>query len=414
MKFIIHIKKNILQYKILLMVILGVVIILYMILGALNSELLATYNFNRSFSVNDRSNNIIFISKNPKGYYAEYSESIPSNFKNLLIKKEDKYFYWHFGFNFWGMFQAIGNEFGFSQRQGSSTITQQLAKILLVQENARNINNKLKESFYTLALELFNSKDKILQMYVDSVYFGNQIQGLKSASKGYFNVDQNNLTDEQILQLLTTINSPTDYNPTANFNINRAKVLADVLDIKTYNFTVAKESQQNLQNYSQSNKPALELASYLQNNVNKNIQLTIDDELSKKVRGVVYENMELLKTKKAKNAAVVILSIPDNQILALIGSPDPFSYSDGYQINMATKPRQIGSTIKPFIYLLGFEGGMRPYTLINDREYKYSTNDGYFIYPKNYDFKYAWPARPTYIQIIARFQTLKIKFYLKR
>jgi membrane carboxypeptidase/penicillin-binding protein PbpC len=63
----------------------------------------------------------------------------------------------------------------------------------------------------------------------------------------------------------------------------------------------------------------------------------------------------------------------------MIGSPDPFSNSEGYQINMLQKTRQIASTIKPFIYLKAFEKGMRPYTLIDDREYKYELNDFSFL-----------------------------------
>jgi len=188
---------------------------------------------------------------------------------------------------------------------------------------------------------------------------------------------------------LATINSPTDYNPAGGLNIEKAKSLSRTLKVKAENFTPARDCQKNLQNYSQANKPVLELSPYLQKNSDKNIKLTIDNDLLQKTRLIVSSNIEILKTKKAKNAAAVILSIPDNQILALIGSPDPDSYSnDGYQMNMATKPRQIGSTIKPFIYLLGFEKGMRPYTLIDDREYKYPASDGFSIYPKNYDYKY--------------------------
>lgn len=375
-----------------ILIILGCILITTLFIGfalnQLNVKLQKTYQSNQSYAVADRNGKVIFMQKNNKGNYAGYSNSMPQRFKKLLLQKEDKYFYWHLGFNFWGIFQALGNEFGLSQRQGSSTITQQLAKILLSQENNRNINNKLQESFYTLALELFNSKDKILQMYINSVYFGNKMQGLQSASQGYFDVDLNNLTDEQIVQLLVAINSPTDYNPATNLNIEKSKVFTSILHVKNENFVEAKEAQKNLRRYSQSNNPVLELAPYLQTDINKNIQLTIDSVLSEEVRTIVSQNMDILKTRKAKNAAVVILSIPDNQILTLIGSPDPSSYADGYQINMAEKPRQIGSTIKPFIYLLGFEKGMRPYTLIDDREYKYPTSDGYYIYPRNFDYKY--------------------------
>ncbi|MCX6724095.1 MAG: transglycosylase domain-containing protein [Candidatus Staskawiczbacteria bacterium] len=388
MKLFEQIKKTARRHKTVIALILGAFLFLYILLYALNTELTNSYNSNQSFSVTDRNNNVILISKNPKGYYAEYSAPVPDNFKKLLIEKEDKYFYWHFGFNFLSIFEAVGNKLGLSQRKASSTISQQLTKILLQEENQRNINNKIKEAFYTLALETFNSKEKILEMYANSVYFGSQLQGIRSAGKAYFNVAPQNLTTGQIVQLLATLSSPTDYNPAGSANIEKSKILSASLGVKNNNFTQPEDCQKNIQNYVYKNQPILELAPYLSGNVNKNLQLTVDSRLMKNIRDIVSSNIDVLKNKKAKNAAVVILSAKDNQVLALIGSPDPSSFSDGYKIDMSLQPRQIGSTVKPFIYLLGFENGMRPYTLIDDREYKYLGPGGYPIYPKNYDFKY--------------------------
>ena len=284
----------------MLIVIFVILAISYTMLGTLNKKLLATYNSDQSFSVTDRDNTVIFISKNPKGYYAEYSESLPLNLNNLLINKEDKYFYWHFGFNPWSILQVAGNKFGLSQRKASSTLSQQLAKILLQEENQRNIPNKIKESFYTLALEIFNSKDKILRMYINSVYFGNQFQGIKSASKGYFNSTPQNLTTEQIIQLLATINSPTDYNPAGGLNIEKAKILSASLGTKGNDFIDPKDCQTNIQNYISKNQPVLELAPYLTGNINKNLQLTVDSNLMKDVREIVSSNIDVLKNKKAR------------------------------------------------------------------------------------------------------------------
>ncbi|MEK9153372.1 MAG: transglycosylase domain-containing protein [Patescibacteria group bacterium] len=380
-----------LDKKIWLIVLSGALLLLvFGLVGlrALNARLLVVYQANQSFELTDRNDHIFFMAKNPQGYYAQYSEKIPIDFKNLLLKKEDRYFYWHFGFNFWGILQVVGNELGLSPRKASSTISQQLVKILLAQENQRNMANKIKESFFTLALEIFNSKDNILKMYANSIYLGNQLQGIESASQGYFNAAAENLTPEQTIQLLATINSPSNSNPTNELNAEKAKTLSNALGVKNANLIETPECQTNLQNYLAKNNPILELAAYLPERLTQNQQLTIDSQLTQKIRSIVASNLDILKDKKAKNAAVVILSAPSNQIIALIGSPDPSSLTDGYQIDMSKKPRQIGSTIKPFIYLLGFEAGMRPYSLIDDREYKYLGDMGYPIYPKNYDFQY--------------------------
>ena len=116
--------------------------------------------------------------------------------------------------------------------------------------------------------------------------------------------------------------------------------------------------------------------------------LTIDEEITKNIRDIVKRNIDELKIKNANNAAVVVIKLPENEILSLIGSPDPFSMEEGYKINMLSEPRAIGSTIKPFIYLNAFEKGLRPYTLVDDREYKYITAIGFPLYPKNFDYKY--------------------------
>jgi penicillin-binding protein 1C len=89
-----------------------------------------------------------------------------------------------------------------------------------------------------------------------------------------------------------------------------------------------------------------------------------------------------------RHGAIVVIKLPENELLALVGSPDPTSDIEGNKINMALEPRPIGSTAKPFIYLKAFEKGARPYTRVVDREYSYSIGTGYSIYPKNYDGQY--------------------------
>lgn len=77
-----------------------------------------------------------------------------------------------------------------------------------------------------------------------------------------------------------------------------------------------------------------------------------------------------------------------NELFAVVGSPDPQSRASGAQINMALVPRPVGSAAKPFIYAKAFERGARPYTLVDDREYRYMIGTGFAFYPKNYDGKY--------------------------
>ncbi len=355
----------------------------------LQKQLMNIYNQQNSVVLQDRTGNIISIQPNLKGYWSQYLDEVPLRFEELLLKKEDKYFYYHFGINPWTTSKAALGYFGFRPKTASSTITQQLVKILLERELERNLKNKIIESFYTVSLEFYQSKETILKMYGNSVYFGNGAQGLAEAGHLYFNLSPELLTDGQILQLLATLSSPTINNPSQDNNKENALYLSQKLDLDNQDLVIEESSivKENMANYSRSSDTYFEIRN-LTNNSSESQQLTIDKELTEKVREIVDRNIIELKEKNVQNGAVIIIKLPENELLALIGSPNPNLFENGYQINMLLEPRPIGSTVKPFIYLKSFEKGLRPYTLVNDREYKYITALGFPLYPKNFDYEY--------------------------
>jgi len=355
----------------------------------LQKQLLAIYENQESLIIRDRDGQKIFIKANQKDNYAQYLDEIPSRFKELLIKKEDKYFYYHFGLNPWSISQATLGYLGIGDRKASSTISQQLVKILLGKELERSLRNKVIEFFYALSLEIYQGKEDILRMYVNSIHFGNRAQGLAEASQLYFNLSPDLLTDGQILQLLITIHSPTENNPVKLKNKEISLSLGQRLNLGDRKMVTVDTSnvRENMQKYSHSDESYFELQSLL-GDLTENRQVTIDRELTARIREIVVKNIEDLKPKNVTNSAVVVIKLPENEILSLIGSPDPKSSESGYQINMLSEPRPIGSTIKPFIYLKAFKKGLRPYTLVEDREYKYITALGFPLYPKNFDYKY--------------------------
>ena len=356
----------------------------------LNEKLTEKYSASASAEVTSRDGAALFLRPNANGYYCEYVDAVPDNIKAALVKKEDRLFYWHSGINMAAIVKDLASRAGFGQRRGSSTITQQLAKILLGQENQRTVINKLREAVYTGALEVSLTKEEILNRYANSIYFGNRIQGVKTASLAYFGADPAALSEAQIFQLLATISDPTGLNPAQAANIEKAKQLANNLGIKTEaDFSEPAAVKNNLAAYYEKNTALFELREYLgQNRCGSGQQTTIDDAINEKLRQIVARNIKELGNKKAKNAAAIVVKLPENEVLALSGSPDPDSQQNGYQINMLKVPRQIGSTVKPFIYLKAFEKGMRPYTLIDDREYKYAAGSDFSIYPENYDRTY--------------------------
>jgi len=366
-------------------------IALWLILSSfLQKKLLECYWANQSTVILDRSGKIIAILPNQKGYYAYYVNTIPHCFKQLLVKKEDRFFYFHPGINPISIGEDLLSRIGVGKRPASSTITQQLVKTLLGNELQRGLAARAKEIVYALALETWQSKEEILTMYANSVYFGNQIQGIHQASQFYFNLPPELLSEAQVLQLLASISSPSKNNPLKESNIQIAQSIAKRLSLNTKDlyFLSPWQIKKYVKNYSPKDVSYFELTGFIKNIPEKIIQTNIDLSLSQKIREIVWRNIQELRTKNAKNAAIVVIKLPENELLAIIGSPNPLSLEEGYKINMALQPRPVGSTIKPFIYLKAFEKGLRPYTLVEDREYKYITALGFPLYPKNFDYKY--------------------------
>lgn len=356
---------------IIILLFLIITILLWIKNNNLSDNLLKTYKENQSVSIYDRNENLIDIEPNRSNYYAEYLEKIPNNFEKMLLNQEDKYFYYHPGINPVSTIRAIKNYLLNKKNLSSSTITQQLVKILLSHENERTLKNKIIESLYALNIEANTDKKEILKMYINSIYLGNKIQGLKTASRFYFNTNPDNLNKEQMEQLLAAIQNPSNLNPFSNKKISE------------------KEQKKLIESFSEyRRKESLFEISAININKTHDQKLTIDDFLTKKIREIVKNDIGVLMNNDAHNAAVVVIKVPENEILAIVGSPDPNIDDYGYKINMAIHPRPIGSTIKPFIYFKGFEKGLRPYTFVEDKEYKYTISQDFAFYPKNYDYEY--------------------------
>lgn len=380
--------------SILLISAIIILIIFFSITSRASTEkILKIYRGRESVSIKDRDGSLITLNQNPEGYYAEYIDVPPSHFLELLLKKEDKYFYYHPGVNPVSILRAVKNYISGNKNLASSTITEQLVKILLSNVNNRTIKNKFKELYYALSLELRMSKKEILTMYCNSIFLGNGTQGITSASRLYFGRLPESLTEDEAAELVKTISNPTNNNP-FNFKkseneISEKKIPESQLPRFLLSEKEKKKLQSDFSNYCHTetefefSTPTLSCQA--------SCSITVDRNLSAKLRGILKRNLENLRQKNASNGAVVIIKLPENELLSMIGSPDPNMDFYGYKINMAVRPRPIGSTIKPFIYLKGFEKGLRPYTVVEDKEYKYTIGTGFAFYPKNYDYQYRGP-----------------------
>lgn len=335
-----------------------------------------------SVTLHDRYGIPIAIQENKKGLYVYSRSTLPDNFTNLLLAKEDRFFYYHLGINPLSTLRALFHYITDGDASGASTITQQLAKNILGTESNRTLFNKCIESIYAVSLEFFTSKQEILIMYANTVFLGNQIQGFETGSNAYFGKSLEDTSTNEQLSLLATLSHPSTRNPWKEENIVYAKALHSRLN-STEVFippTVADS-------YAFQHTSAFELRT-AGINCTHTCTTTLDDTLNEAIRTILKERIEGERDRGARNGAVVVIDAHTSELLALVGSPDPSKEIDGGQINMAIEPRPIGSTIKPFIYLKGFMEGLRPYSRVDDREYKYPIATGFPLYPKNFDGAY--------------------------
>ncbi len=169
--------------------------------------------------------------KNDKDlYYINYSD-IPINLANSFIVMEDKEFYTHSGIDYKAIIRAmLANRKNNKIVQGASTITQQLARNIFLSQEV-TWERKIKEMFAAYSLEKKYSKEKILEYYLNNIYFGNGLYGVESAAKGYFSKSVSELTLSEQAFIAAIPNGPTKYNPFINFDntLERRNVILNEL-----------------------------------------------------------------------------------------------------------------------------------------------------------------------------------------
>ena len=356
------------------------IVVLYSAAYLLTEPLVQMYRTDEAYTITDRTGSPIYQEPNASGNYTIYEPFYPAALEQMVLRKEDQYFYYHPGVNPVSVARAFINRLNGEPVRGVSTITQQLTKTLLGTTNDRSLLNKLKETVLATALEVRYSKATILNMYLNSAYLGNQAQGFGQASYVYFGVPATKLTDSQTAELVAALSSPGNRNPW-KISDNVRTQMAEVLD------SYVEKSDSSSNGYSYSSPAGAEIAPLLSGN-GAQINTTLDSTLTEHIRSELKRHTDITASYGGTHGAVVVLLVPEMEIVALVGSPDPFGVMPGEQIQMTTEPRPIGSTIKPFIYTQAFENGARPYSLVYDREFKYEIGTGFPLYPKNFDGTY--------------------------
>lgn len=183
-----------------------------------------TYAFIKVFPIVKEGYNMYYVAVNEESIQTKLDklkeddtyitfDKIPEEFKKQILHSEDKRFYYHMGIDPIAIARAtVHNIQVGSFQQGGSTITQQLAKNLYFSFE-KKLERKVAELFVAFQLETLLSKDEILELYCNVVYFGEGCYGLEEAAEHYYNTQPNSLSEDQIAMLVYTIKSPNYFNP---------------------------------------------------------------------------------------------------------------------------------------------------------------------------------------------------------
>ena len=301
-------------------------------------------------------------------------EKIDPLFVKTTIIYEDKYFYYHPGFNPFSLLRALIQNI--KKRKivsGGSTITMQLARILEPKE--RTVINKILEIFRAIQFELRLGKRKILELYLNIAPYGGNIEGIGAAMLFYYGRLPENMTPEEISFLVSLPQSPsTRFQKEKEKITGRNRVLKIMFDkglITERDYIEGMKA-----NIPELKKPpfnALHISDFLVLNYSQNdIKSTIDREIQRKIENIASSYKKRIRDMGATNLSVVVIENRTRKVRGVIGSLDYFDKENQGEVRGFYAYRSPGSTLKPFLYILAIEDGLiNPLSLIEDAPYKF-------------------------------------------
>ncbi len=365
-----------------------------------------------SIKVFDRNGLLLYEVIEPSGGKKSYVPltQIPKNFVNATLAAEDIRYYEHGGIDAGAIARAVF----FNVREGrivsgASTITQQLVRNLLGYTTQRGYTEKILEAIYAIRMANVYSKDQILELYLNTIYYGNLAYGAESAALDYFGKHLRDLDLAESTILVGLPQAPSYYNPF--FYMDRAKKRQRyVLDqMVKYGFVDAASADAAADETLKLRKNIFEMKAphfvhYVLNQLGDlvgesrirdgglNVYTTLDYDLELKAETILTRQIQNLEDKHVTNGALLAVEPSTGKILTWIGSENYYNDDIDGQVDMITSLRQPGSSIKPLTYLLALEKGYTPATILEDVPVEFQTDSGPYA-PKNYDLDYHGPVR---------------------
>ena len=388
---------KIFKYGMILLVLLCVGIFVY-IKTSPKPEIYSANNI----TLYDSTDTVFFQGNESKAWVS--LDEISDNVIKSTIYTEDKNFYKHFGFDILRILKASYiNITSGKTMQGASTITQQYAKNLFLDFD-KTWKRKWDEMWYTMKIEANYSKDEILEGYLNTINYGHGMYGIENASKFYFNKSAKDL-DLAEASILTGIpKSPANYSPIINFDLAKERQL-NILELLVKNNVISEEEKNKAYNeelkFSGADE-AEELTSvmYYQDAVLEelknidSIPLSYSDSKGLKIYTNLDLNAQRILEKNVKEsipdtseieASAVMMNPNNGAIIALIGGKN---YNKSSYNRVISSKRQVGSTMKPYLYYAALENGFTSSSAFTSEKTTFTFSNQEPYSPSNYNNVY--------------------------
>ena len=374
----------------------------------LDADRLINYNPQTSSVILDaKGERISYVFKGKHRLYATYDE-IPGYLIEALIAIEDTRFFEHEGVNPDAIIRAALKNFKAGHKvEGGSTLTQQLVKNTIL-TNERSYSRKIKEAILSMKIENELTKEEILERYLNEMFYGHGYYGVKTAAKGYYRKELDQLTLKESAILAGLMKAPSTYAPTRNYekSLNRADTI------------LARMNKLGWISHDEYIDAVKETPKIYKDTLTQNIAPYVTDEvlrrLSKEFKDIktggytIYTTIDMAQQKLARkalnyahkkivkkqreslkkttlNGAILAVENKTGNIKAMVGGVD-YKKSAFNRATMMT--RQPGSAFKPFIYQIALDMGYNPATELTDvaRTFQYYSHGKRKIWrPKNYE-----------------------------
>ncbi len=315
----------------------------------------------------DRNGQLMYVMPLEDGLRREYCplKKIPGEVIEAFIDAEDKNFYFHPGVDLFSVFRAAKqNKEAGRVVSGASTITMQLVRLIYPRKGKVNGAVKIKEMFMALLLDAKLSKKQILELYLNNVPFGFQIEGIASAARSFYGLEVSALNSQQIQLLAKIPRRPVDYAPQKTY---------------TYPFLSPHFINTVIKEYKEKNKI-----------IPNDVYLCVDASFSLNIENAIQRKLDEFKDARIHNGCALVINNHTGEIYSWVGNA-AYTDTDGGQIDGVLVRNQPGSSMKPFLYALALEYGHEPSEILPDIPMDFGSSQVYV--PLNFNNKYNGPVR---------------------